>query len=69
MQEILYKSPPIEHQDWKKYLAIITPKNDNVKHLMLAVYSVKDGTMVTLLVDGFSDKIEVKPNLKNKIVN
>lgn len=60
VQEILYKSPPIEHQDWKKYTAIIAP-DDKVKHLMLAVYSVKDGDNGHILVDGLSDIIEVKP--------
>ncbi len=60
VQEILYKSPPIDHQDWQKYTAIMTPK-DNVEYLMLAVFSVKDGDNGHILVDGLSDIIEVKP--------
>ena len=60
VQEILYKSPPIEHQDWKKYTAIMTPK-DNVEYLILSVYSVKAENNGHILVDGLSDIIEVKP--------
>lgn len=60
VQEILYKSPPIEHQDWKKYTAIMTPK-DNVEYLILSVYSVKAENNGHILVDGLSDIIVVKP--------
>jgi hypothetical protein len=61
-RHLIYESPPIDHNEWKKYDILFKPKQD-CKSITIAAYYTKNTNVYYnghVLVDGISDIIRKK---------
>ncbi len=61
-KQLLYESPPIDHNEWVKYDILLKPIQD-YKSITISAYYIKGTTVYYtghILIDGISDIIRVK---------